>query len=269
MAADTSWTFEPGAVLALSVLAGAYAVRWRRARGSAGPAAAPGWRLASFAAGVLLLAVALISPVDRLAEQAFAVHMVQHLLLIDIASVLLIVGLTKVILRPATKRLQGLERAAGPFGGPIFAIGFYVAVMWLWHVPALYDAALQSAPVHVLEHLLFASAGLLYWWHLLSPIRARRRLGGMGPVAYMLVTKLLVGLLGIAITFAPGTLYGFYENQAPIWGLTAQTDQQAAGAVMAIEQSIVMGVALVFLFVRALQESERNDQRAERYGTTG
>ena len=91
----------------------------------------------------------------------------------------------------------------------------------------------------------------------------------MGPVAYMLVTKLLVGLLGIAITFAPGTLYGFYEHQAPIWGLTAQTDQQAAGAVMAIEQSIVMGVALVFLFVRALQESERNDQRAERYGTTG
>jgi len=269
MPADTSWTFEPGAILAMAVMTGAYLVRWRRARAAAGPAAASGWRLLSFASGVLLLAVALVSPVDRLAEQAFVMHMVQHLLLIDIASVLMILGLTKVILRPLTKRLQGVERAAGPLGGPVFAIVFYVVVMWVWHVPALYDAALESGPVHVLEHVLFASAGLLYWWHLLSPIRARRRLGGMGPVVYMLVTKLLVGLLGIALTFAPEALYAFYEDQPPIWGLTAETDQQGAGAVMAIEQSIVMGIALVFLFVRALQESERDEQRAERFGAAG
>lgn len=269
MAADTSWTFEPGAILAMAVMTGAYLVRWRRARASAGPGAAPVWRLASFAAGILLLAVALVSPVDRLAEQAFAMHMVQHLLLIDVASVLLILGLTKVILRPVTKRLQRIERAAGFLGGPIFAIVFYVVVMWVWHVPAFYDAALEAGPVHVLEHVLFAGAGVLYWWHLLSPIRTRRRLGGMGPVVYMLVTKVLVGLLGIALTFAPNTLYAFYEQQAPIWGFTAQSDQQAAGAVMAIEQSIVMGIALVFLFVRALQESERDEQRAERFGVTG
>ena len=66
--------------------------------------------------------------------------------------------------------------------------------MWLWHVPALYDAALEHPVVHTLEHLTFAAAGLLYWWHLLSPIRSRLRLGGMGPVAYMAVTKVLVGL---------------------------------------------------------------------------
>ena len=269
MAADTSWTFEPGAILAMTLITAAYVVRWRRARSAAGPAAAPGWRLLSFASGILLLAVALVSPVDRLAEQAFSLHMVQHLLLVDLASVLMILGLTKVILRPVTKRLQRVERAAGFFGGPIFAIVLYVAVMWVWHVPAFYDAALEAGPVHVLEHVLFAGAGLLYWWHLLSPIRSRRRLGGMGPVVYMLVTKVLVGLLGIALTFAPEALYGFYEEQPPIFGLTPETDQQAAGAVMAIEQSIVMGVALVFLFVRALQESERNDQRAERYEATG
>jgi len=269
MGADTSWTFEPGAILALVVMTGAYLVRWRRARATAGPAAASGWRLVSFLSGVLLLAAALISPLDRLAEQAFVMHMVQHLLLIDIASVLMILGLTKVILRPATKRLQRIERSAGFFGGPVFAIILYVVVMWVWHVPALYDAALEAGTVHVLEHVLFASAGLLYWWHLLSPIRSRRRLGGMGPVVYMLITKLLVGLLGIALTFAPEALYGFYENQRPIWGLTPETDQQGAGAVMAIEQSIVMGIALVFLFVYALQESERDEQRAERFGTTG
>ena len=88
----------------------------------------------------------------------------------------------------------------------------------------------------------------------------------MGPVVYMLSTKLLVGLLGIAITFAPDALYAFYKDQAPIWGLSAGDDQALAGAVMALEQSIVMGIALAWLFVRALAEteSERAARRALR-----
>ena len=81
----------------------------------------------------------------------------------------------------------------------------------------------------------------------------------------MLSTKVLVGILGIAITFAPDALYAFYEDQAPIWGLSADDDQALAGAIMALEQSIVMGIALAWLFVRALAESESDEQRAERY----
>jgi cytochrome c oxidase assembly factor CtaG len=81
----------------------------------------------------------------------------------------------------------------------------------------------------------------------------------------MLSTKLLVGILGIAITFAPDALYAFYKDRAPIWGLSASDDQALAGAIMALEQSIVMGVALAWLFVRALAESESDEQRAERY----
>jgi cytochrome c oxidase assembly factor CtaG len=137
--------------------------------------------------------------------------------------------------------------------------------MWGWHVPALYDAALRHPFVHALEHTCFMTAGALYWWHLLSPIRSRARLSGMGPVVYMLSTKLLVGILGIAITFAPDPLYAFYEDRAPIWGLDAGDDQALAGAIMALEQSIVMGIALAWLFVRALAESESDEQRAERY----
>jgi cytochrome c oxidase assembly factor CtaG len=117
----------------------------------------------------------------------------------------------------------------------------------------------------VLEHLAFSSAGLLYWWHLLSPLRTRLRFGGMGPVVYMASTKLLVGLLGIALTFAPDALYSFYEHRPQIWGLKPSTDQGLAGAVMATEQSIVMGIALAWLFVRALGESEREEEQAERY----
>ena len=265
MPADAAWTLEPGAILLIVVLGGAYGVRVRRVRGQRnGVRGAPTIRIAAFALGLATLVIALLSPVDRLGEQAFVMHMVQHVLLLDLAPILLICGLTKVILRPATRRLTAVERAAGVLAHPAFAIAAYVAVMWVWHVPALYDAALRSSLVHIAEHVTFLSAGALYWWHLLSPIRSRLRLGGMGPVIYMLSTKLLVGLLGIAITFAPEALYAFYEQRPAIWGLDPTEDQALAGGVMALEQSIVMGVALVWLFVRMLSESEAQEQRAER-----
>ncbi|MDX6724007.1 MAG: putative rane protein [Solirubrobacteraceae bacterium] len=265
MPADTSWTFEPGAILLIVVLTGAYVARWRRVRSTEGARGAPVVRLLSFLGGVLALTIALISPVDRLAEQAFTMHMVQHVLLLDIAPIGLICGLTKVILRPVTRRLQRLEQAAGPIGHPIFAVVLYVGLMWLWHVPALYDAALQHSLIHRLEHVCFMSAGILYWWHLLSPIRSRHRLSSMGAVVYMLSTKLFVGLLGIGLTFAPEALYAFYKEQPPIWGLNPSEDESLAGGLMALEQSIVMGIALVWLFVQALSESESEEQRAERY----
>jgi putative membrane protein len=266
MAADTSWTLDPGPILLIAAATAVYLPRWRRVRRAEGPRAAGAWRLASFAGAMVALVAALISPIDRLGEQAFTFHMVQHVLLLDLAPILLVCSLTKVILRPVTRRVQRLERAAGPFGHPIFAVVLYVAVMWVWHVPSLYDAALEHSTIHVLEHVCFMTAGLLYWWHLLSPLRSRVRQGVMAPVMYMLSTKLAVGLLGIGITFAPDALYAFYEHQEPIWGLDASTDQAVAGAIMALEQSIIMGIALAWLFVRALEESEREEQRQERFG---
>jgi cytochrome c oxidase assembly factor CtaG len=141
----------------------------------------------------------------------------------------------------------------------------YAGVLWAWHVPALYDRAQGSSAVHILEHLSFAAVGTLYWWHVLSPIRSRMRLGGLGPVAYMTSAKLLVGALGVGLAFAPRALYLFYEHGPRYWGLTAREDQNLAGLVMAIEQSVVMGIALVYLFVRMLAESEQEAQRTERY----
>jgi putative membrane protein len=265
VAADASWTFDPGALALIGLATVAYVPRWRTVRARHGPRAAPVGRLMAFAGAILTLIAALVSPIDRLGEQAFTMHMVQHILLLDLAPILFVVSLTKIILRPATRRLQRLENAAGPLAHPAFAVALYVAVMWAWHVPGLYDAALEHPAVHALEHTFFMSAGLLYWWHLLSPIRSRAHMHGMRPVLYMLSTKLLVGLLGIAITFAPDALYAFYEDRPPIWGLDPGEDQAIAGAIMALEQSIVMGVALVWLFVRALSESEAEDQRSERY----
>jgi cytochrome c oxidase assembly factor CtaG len=235
-------------------------------RQEGGARAAPVGRAVLWAAGLLCLFAALISPIDRLSEQFASFHMVQHLLLADLAPIALTLALTKWMLRPITRAIHRIERAAGPFGHPAFGVVAYVGAMWLWHVPTLYDAALEHDVVHVLEHLSFAAAGLLYWWHLLSPIRSRLRLGGLGPVIYMASTKLLVGFLGIGLAFAPDLLYDAYGTTGERWGLSPIDDQHVAGLIMAVEQSIVMGIALVYLFVRMLAESEAEEQRAERYG---
>lgn len=259
------WTFEPSVVVGVLALSLAYGAGWRRAR-RAGEPHPPGYgRLALFAASMLCALAALISPIDQLSEDLMVVHMVQHMLLLDLVPILLILSLTKGILRPVTRRVTQIEARAGLLAHPGFAIFAYVGMMWLWHAPPMYDAALAHQNVHILEHACFATAGFLYWWHLLSPIRSRMRLGGMGPVMYMVTTKGLVGILGVVLAFSPSSIYPWYQHHPHYWGISARVDQNLAGALMALEQSIVMGVALVFLFVQMLTESEREQQRAERY----
>jgi putative membrane protein len=264
---NLSWSPQPGVLIGVALVGGTYLTRWRRVRASTPrPAAdAPVWRLCCFAGSLLVTVVALISPVDALADQLFFMHMIQHMLLLDVAAILAILGLTKVILRPVTRSIGDIERRAGPLAHPAFAALLYIGVIWTWHVPAAYDFAVTHPTVHVLEHTTFLIAGGLYWWHLLSPIRTRMRLGGMSPVAYMGATKLFVSALGMVLAFAPTALYPYYVHHARVWGISALEDQSIAGIVMAIEQSMVMGIALVVLFVRMLGESEREQVRRERY----
>jgi putative membrane protein len=268
MSPDLSWTLSPVALIGSAALTGVYVRRWRRVRLGPSPrsaAEAPVWRLCCFLASIAITLLALVSPLDSLADQLFFAHMGQHILLLDIVPILAILGLTKVLLRPVTRAVSDLERRAGPLAHPAFAVFLYVGVIWVWHVPAAYDFAVSHEAVHVLEHLSFLLAGSLYWWHLLSPIRARMRLQGMGPVVYMASTKLFVGALGMGLAFAPTALYPYYVHHARVWGISALTDQSLAGLIMAVEQSIVMGVAIAVLFINALTESERAQQRRERF----
>jgi putative membrane protein len=267
MATPIVWTLEPGVLIGVALVGGVYLRRWLAVRRvSDHPAKdAPLWRLCCFAGSLLVALVALVSPLDSLADDLFFMHMVQHMLLLDLLPILAILGLTKVILRPLTRTVSDLERRAGPLAHPAFAVVLYVAVIWTWHLPSAYDLALRHPVVHILEHVSFVAVGSLYWWHLLSPIRARMRLGGMGPVVYMASTKLFVGILGMGLAFAPTALYSYYVHHARTWGISAHDDQAMAGLIMAVEQSIVMGLALAILFMRMLGESEREQQRRERY----
>src|SRR4029079_15817654 len=129
------------------------------------------------------IAVALLSPVDSLGHQILAMNMVQHVILLDFVPILLILGLTKALMRPVTSLWQPIEH--GPLGHPVVAVMCYVGAMWIWHIPALYDLADSKHAQHVLENICFLSAGLLYWWHLIGPLRTRLGAGNLGPVGYM------------------------------------------------------------------------------------
>ena len=269
MSPPITWTYQPSAFVFIIAASVAYGWAWQRARGPGEPHP-PGYgRLSLFLASMVTVFIALITPIDALSRALMVIHMTQHILLLDIMPILLILSLTKGILRPVTRRLTIIESRAGFFADPVFAVFLYVGVMWLWHVPAMYDFALAHSNVHLLEHVCFMTAGMLYWWHLLSPIRSRMRLEGMGPVVYMVVTKMLVGLLGVILAFAPTSIYPWYQHHPEYWGLTPRVDQNLAGLLMALEQSIVMGVALAYLFVRMLNEDEREAQRKERYAAVG
>ena len=259
------WNWAPGVLLTLAIWLGLYVWRWREVR-AADARSASRWRLVSFCSGILALFIALVSPVDALGDRLFVMHMTQHILLMDVSAILLILGLNRVILRPVTARLQRLERASGPLGHPIFAVLLYVGTVWFWHIPAMYEVALEQPLVHVLEHMTFAGAALLFWWHLLSPIRSRQRLKGVTIVFYLAVAKLGTGLLASFIAFSPEPRYKHYTEQAPLWGLTPENDQGVAGALMVLQDGVFITATLAFIVVRMLQESEQEDQRAERYG---
>ena len=263
--ANYSWNFDPGLIVALVGCFGLYIYRWREARRQAGKRAIAPRQLAAFSGGIAILFIALISPVDLLGEQLLSMHMLQHILLIDLAPILLILGLSKVFLRPLTRHYMRLEQIAGPLGHPIFAACFYVGSMWFWHLPMIYQLALEHAGWHALEHIQFSIAGALFWWHLLGPIQARQRIQGIGSLIYVGATKMLSGAVGILIAFSPEVLYDFYAKEPRIWGLTTLDDQRLGGAIMELEQSLLFLITVLIVLPRLLDESERRQRRADRY----
>lgn len=262
-----TWTFHPQVVLAAAVAASAYGWRLHDLRLRDGPSRGDVLRAVSFGAGLVVLLAALLSPIDSLGEERlFSVHMAQHIMIMDIAPVLLLLGLSRRLMRPLVRRLRPIEERLGYVAHPVTALVAMVAAIWLWHVPAMYEFALHNPWAHQLEHLTFLTGGLAFWWYVIEPVPPRHRLPGMWAVAYMAAAKLLLGLLGLVLAFSPSTFYETYENATRTWGLTALEDQNVGGLAMMLEQSVVLAAFFALTFARMLERSEQAQRRRERLG---
>ncbi len=228
--------------------------------------ASAGWSLFAARPGLAILA-ALVSPIDGLGDQLMLMHMVQHILLLDIAPILLILGLTKGLLRPVTRRLTRIERRAGLFAHPAFAVVAYAGLMWLWHIPAhVRPGAAQRVDPRARARLLRRRRLALLVAPALADPQPHAASAASARSLYMVSTKLLVGILGIVLAFAPELDLPLLRPPPPLLGpQPPRGPEHRRACVMALEQSIVMGIALVWLFVRMLTESEREAQRAERF----
>jgi cytochrome c oxidase assembly factor CtaG len=249
----------------LSLFAGIYIWRFAQARKEAGGRGAGPLQALAFGSGMLALLIALVSPLDGLGDQyLFSAHMVQHVLIGDVAPLLILLGLSRVIMRPATRRLASIERRLGPLASPATGIAVWLILMYLWHVPALYDAAAAHPLLHLLEHVSFFVAGVALWWPLIQPVPMRRRLTGMQPIAYIGAAKASLAGLGIFLTWSTTAIYPYYEHTPRIWNLSPIEDQNVAGVIMMVEQSLTLALVLVALFIRMLAQSETEQVRRER-----
>ena len=236
-----------------------YAVRCRTLAGDGRPV--PSWRMACFSGGVLFVLVALAPPVDALADQLLVAHMAQHLLLGDIAPLLIAFGVTGAVLQPLLRRRArlALRHVSSPF--PAFAL--WAADLYLWHAPALYQAALRNDLLHSLQHACFFLFGLNMWLALLGPLPKPAWFTSAGRLGYVVLVRFTGMLLGNVLIWSGTVLYPYYASGERAHGLRGLQDQGLAGAAMMLEGSLVTIALLGWLFMTAAAESERRQQLIE------
>ena len=274
----TSWTLDPLQLAPVALIAFAY---WRRARTlRARGTPVPRWRAFVFSLGIALLVLPLTSPIAAIGEdELFSLHMLQHVLLGDLAPLCLLAGLTGPILRPLLA-LRPVERLR-VLANPAIALPLWAANLYLWHLPFLYEAALRHNSVHALEHVAFFTAGAIMWLPVLETLPAPEWFGTGAKLAYVGGVRVVETILGNVFLWSGAAFYGIYDQGAELWGVSPERDQGLAGAVMMIEGSLVTIVALALLFLRLAREGEvrqellergldaRTVRRAVRYGRAG
>jgi len=255
----TSWSFEPLQLVPLILVALLYARRVSTLRRRGTPV--PTWRIAVFALGVALMVLALASPIARIGEERlFSFHMLQHVLLGDLAPLALLLGVNGPILRPVLAWAHRLRFLAHP----LVALPLWAANLALWHVPFLYDAAVRHDAVHALEHACFFAGGTIMWLPVLETLPAPEWFGTGWKFGYIAAVRVFETILGNVFLWAGHPFYGVYERFPRQWGISAVHDQSLAGAVMMIEGSVVTLAALAWLFLRLAAEGELRQELLER-----
>jgi cytochrome c oxidase assembly factor CtaG len=257
--AGGGWT-QAGVSTALVVgYAVPYAVRARALKGRGQPV--PPWRLACFGAGVILLALAISPPLTTAADARLSAHMVEHLLLGDLAPLLLVLGLSGPLLAPVLRTEP--FRHLRPLSHPLPAVLLWAAGLYGWHLRPAYEAATDHALVHVLEHATFFALGVNLWFALLGPLPKPAWFNNGARLGYIVTVKLTAAMLAYGFVWAGTVFYPHYADTAAQAGRDALADQSAAGAVMLVEQSVVMLALFGWLVGRTLRDAERRQELAE------
>jgi putative membrane protein len=246
----STWHWHPSVLLGCAALIMGYlaALRFRLGK----PAL-------FFAASVLVLLVALLSPIHTLGDDyLFSAHMLQHLLLMQVVPPLLLLGIPPWLVRQALTwaAVGWIERMLGQ---PLVAWSIGIGTMWVWHLPALYGAALDHEGVHILEHLCFLVTATILWWPVVAPLE-EARLTPLAALLYLFAAMVASSILGIILTFAPPGLYPAYLHPTdtlgilPLlrdgWGLSPAADQQLGGLLMWVPGNLAYLCAFIGTLAR-------------------
>ncbi len=261
------WSIDPSLAY-VAVAAGLYVLGGRRGHSSSPEQPL---RALAFFAGLLTIVIALGSPIDAYADKLFWVHMVQHILLLTVAPPLILLG------RPwprmwralpfAVRVRMGRSIARSSWAAPLRALSkptaawlLFNATIVCWHIPAAYEATLNSGAVHNLEHAMFFFFGLVFWARVINPGPLRPRLVWPARIAYVVGAMVVGWVLAIALVVVPHPLYGHYATLAARpGGISALTDQQIAGGVMWVPGSVAYTITLLIGFYRWLEADSRTE----------
>ncbi len=244
-------------------------------------------RAIPFLAGVLVLLLALESPLDVLGDTyLFSAHMLQHQILILAVPPLLLLGLPReaeLPTEPAQRALRlvltdrvgprALAWLAAQFVRPPAAWLIGTGAVWLWHLPALYNAALANEGIHLLEHLTFLVTAFIFWWPVLAPIRSQR-MAPLGTAAYLILAAAACDVLGTLLAYTPLGLYPAYRKPDDVygilpllrgtWHITPSADQQAGGLLMGLTADPVYLLVALSALAKKRNGTRRDRKSRER-----
>ena len=232
------WPLDWDTLVVVPAVTAAYV--WSQRRWPASPP-----RRLAFAASQLLVVAVMLTPIDTIAlHYLLSAHLLQNVVLAEWAPVLAVLGVA-----PSLARELERYRVVRVVTNPLVALPAWLLSSYVWHLPALYDTALehQNSVIH-LEHASFFATGVLLWW----PV-VHGRLSDGGKALYLFATFALASPLGLLLALLPGPAYDFYERAPQLWGLGHLTDQQIAGLTMAVEQAIVFFAVFAFFLGRFLR----------------
>jgi cytochrome c oxidase assembly factor CtaG len=232
----------------------------------------PPARSVAFFGGLLAIAMALMSGIERYDTTLFSIHMVQHLLLMLVAAPLLVLAAPVTqLLRASSPELRQRRlvpvlhsTVVGALGHPVVTWLTFTLVVWLTHFSPLFNDALEDRGIHDAEHGLYLGASLLFWWPAIAVDPARRRLPYPVRVLYLLLQLPVNSFLGMAILFADAPLYPHYATLGSPYGITALADQQLAGGVMWLAGDVVFIGAILLIVAAWMRHEERDAPAAER-----